>query len=69
MAQPLRALAALPENLGWIPRDPSQLCNLILLWETRRPLLASTGIAHIWYIVVHAGQTQHKEILVKILNE
>jgi hypothetical protein len=49
MAQPLRALAALPENPGLIPSNHRAAHNLELtpVPGHQRPLLASVGTRHV----------------------
>lgn len=59
--QKLRALAALPEDLGLIPGTHRVAHNYLYLQSQviQQPILASESTAHTWCIDIYAGKTIH----------
>jgi hypothetical protein len=56
-AQPLRALAALPEDLGWIPSTHMEAHRVSNYRDLCHPLLSLIDSAYLWCIDIHAGKT------------
>lgn len=58
MAQWLRPLVALPDDLGSVPRTQIKAHNCLYLQvkKSQFPLLASVGIAYTWYTDLCEGK-------------